>query len=121
MIAMSALRVMIPPIRTNSHHPTLASAQSRGRRAFNFERLSQNLVPFPFRRMRNEPPSRLAQPSQKTMAGHVPLVSETRGAKRITAGEDPGLYVRSTCSDSSVLGTQSLHLSPIDSTAGSPT
>ena len=85
------------------------------------KKISQNLVPFPFRRMRNEPPSRLAQPSQKTMAGHVPLVSETRGAKRITAGEDPGLYVRGTCSDSSVLGTQSLTLSPIDSTAGSPT
>ena len=50
---------------------------------------SQNLVPFQFRRMRNEPPSRLAQPSQKTMAGHVPLVSETRGAKRTTAGEAP--------------------------------
>ena len=101
--------------------PHSCCSTAHGRRAFNFERLSQNLVPYPFRRTWNEPPLRLAQPSQKTMAGRVSLAPAARGAKSITTGEPPGVYVRDTRSDSSVLGTQSHTMSPITSPAGIPT
>ena len=98
-----ASAIRMPPASARS---TINQHKKNKREGGWAKKISQNLVPFPFRRMRNEPPSRLAQPSQKTMAGHVSLVSVARGAKRITAGEAPGLYVRGTCSDSSILGTQ---------------
>ena len=99
---MSALRVMSPPIRTNSHHPTLASAQS----VVEDQKKSLKISSVSISADTDEPPSRLAQQSLKTMAGRAPLAPTTRGAKRITAGEPPGECVRKTCSESSVLGTQ---------------